>query len=41
MYLQIIYIGYFIIHGTTNNSSDNNAVFFFVSDFEIVYHNNY
>ena len=28
-------------HVTANNSTNNNAVFFFVSDLKIVYYNNY
>ena len=39
-----INIGYINIHGThetANESANNNAVFFFVSDLKIVYYNNY
>ena len=38
------YIGYLNIHGThvtANNSTNNNAVFFFVSGLKIVYYDNY
>ena len=38
------YIGYLNIHGThvtAHNSTNNNIVFFFVSDLKIVYYNNY
>ena len=37
-------IGCLNIHGThviANNSTNNDVVFFFVSDLEIVYYNNY
>ena len=37
-------IGYLNIHGThvtANNSTNNNVVFFFLSDLKIVYNNNY
>ena len=39
-----IYIGCLNIHGThvtSNNSTTINVVFFFVSDWKIVYYNNY
>ena len=42
--LEIRTIGCLNIHGahvTANNSTNNNVVFFFVSDLKIVYSNNY
>ena len=39
-----IYIGCLNTHGshmTTTNSTNDNVVFFFVSDLKIVYYNNY
>ena len=38
------YTGYLIRHGThmiANNSTNNNVVFFFVSDMKILYYDNY
>ena len=41
---ELVPIGCLSIHGThviANNSTNNNAVFFFVPDLKLVYYNNY
>ena len=41
MTANIGYLNIHRIHVTANKSTNNNVVFFFVSDLKIVYYNNY